>query len=93
MNMKMFCDPGAELFSPTLMPNATLVSSPGALRAPVSARLGLESNERHQRKRVFLQVGEPQARSGVRMLRVAEEMLWKHHAESVASIRRLFCRS
>lgn len=93
MNMKMFCDPGAELFSPTLMPNATLVSSPGALRAPVSARLGLESNERHQRKRVFLQVGESQARSGVRMLRVAEEMLWKHHAESVASIRRLFCRS
>lgn len=37
MNMKMFCDPGAELFRPTLMPNATLVSSPEAVRAPISA--------------------------------------------------------
>lgn len=31
MNMKMFCDPRAELFSPTLMPNATLVSPPEAV--------------------------------------------------------------
>lgn len=36
MNMKMFCDPRAELFSPTLMPNATLVSAPEAVWAPIS---------------------------------------------------------
>lgn len=41
-----------------------------------SQHLGLESNERHQRRRVFLQVGEPQVRSGV-MRWVSEEILWK----------------
>lgn len=30
MNMKMYCDPGAELFSSTLMPTATPLSLPKA---------------------------------------------------------------
>lgn len=33
MNMKMYCDPGAELFSSALMPTATLVSLPKAAQA------------------------------------------------------------
>lgn len=36
MNMKMYCDPGAELFSSTLMPTATLVSLPKAAQVPLS---------------------------------------------------------
>lgn len=36
LNMKMYCDPGAELFSSTLMPTATLVSVPKAAQVPLS---------------------------------------------------------
>lgn len=36
MNMKTNCDPGAELFSPTLMPTATRVSPPKAAQVPLS---------------------------------------------------------
>lgn len=35
INMKLFCDPRVELFSPTLMPNATLVSLPEAVQTPI----------------------------------------------------------